>query len=185
VLYDSLSCGGFLLVRSSKVYQLEKRMKPPLKIIRAWIDGLPEAVSNQLKFFCAGKLLDHDKLALADEPGARFRAGAEFRDWLSVKLWYTEHVGRTLAVCAVIDYIMMDQGSEHWWEYNLFLQLTMVDSGHQPRDLRSHINAGLPTHSVFKEEWLGAADSWARLRETELSYVALQQWEATHVLRKF
>jgi hypothetical protein len=153
-------------------------MEPPLKTILIWINGLPKDVSEQLKLFCAAKLLNNDTLLLSDSE-------EEFCDFLNGRLWCMEHVGRALAVCAVIDYIMMEQGNEKWWENNLNSHLTIVDSGDQPPGIRSRINKGLPKHPAFKDQWLMAADAWAKLRETELSYVALHKFEATHGFVKF
>lgn len=143
-------------------------MKLPLELIADWFNSLPETVRGNLAFFCVIRLMPYDPL--------RQESPELYREWLGAKLDYFQHVGRTVSACALIDYIMEEQGDPHHWDESLELQLDMMESDLTP-DAKQTVNAMLPNHPQIRADWLEAAARWRQLRSSMLGYDAIHAWE--------
>jgi hypothetical protein len=94
-----------------------------------------------------------------------------FRDYLEERLNAVSHVGRAIAVRAVIDYI--------------FLQTNLEDSlrGHlenvegEDAKLRQLSNAAIGQHLKVSPEWKTACRKWRKLKKAALLDETLFSWE--------
>ena len=151
-------------------------MKSPLEIIRDWFDALPEKVSGNLGYFCVIRLTANYS---TDQDGTE-----AYREWLGTPLDSFRHIGRAVFACALIDYIMEEQGDPRHWEKSLDFQLNMLESDLTP-DTKQTANRMLPKHPQIREAWLEAATKWRQLRSSTLSYDALRTWEDYMLLGVF
>lgn len=149
--------------------------KNPLDLVREWVGELQEPVAGTLKGFVAVKVTN-------DEKELFFETGWLDR-WLSEKLCYFRHVGRTLFVRGLIDYVMDEWGTEAFWEAATERNLMMVDTGWVPKELRTTVNETLPQLPKSREAWLAAATSWREFREAVLSNQSLREWEREMEIR--
>ena len=149
--------------------------KNPLDLVREWVGALREPVAGTLKGFVAVRVTNDEK--------ELFFERRWLDKWLSEKLSYFQHVGRTLLVRGIIDYVMDEWGTEEFWEEARERNLMMVDTGSVPRELRETVNERLPEIPKSRDAWLAAASSWREFRKDVLSNESLRRWEHAMELR--
>jgi len=152
-------------------------MKPaplPLEIIRDWWTAQQDPARGNLAFFVLVRCKPFDPIA---------SMGDGFPEWLSERLDYFQHLGRTMMVRALIDYTVDEQASEQHLANVEDLHMTMVDDGKYPKDMRKIIGDHLPTLPDSRKAWEDAGKSWRVLRDTFLTDAKLRAWEKDMQLR--
>ena len=152
-------------------------MKPdplPLEIIRDWWTAQQDPARGNLAMFVMIRSKPYDPLSSSDEV---------FIEWLSERLDYFQHLGRTMMVRALIDFTLDEQASEQHLEKVEDLHMTMVDDGQYPKDMRKFIGDHLPKLPGSRKSWEDAAKSWRVFRDTFLTDTKLRIWETDMQMR--
>ncbi|OYW74786.1 MAG: hypothetical protein B7Z37_16140 [Verrucomicrobia bacterium 12-59-8] len=142
--------------------------KLPLEIVRDWFKGVEEPARGVMALFVMVRIQDPDGLASWEDV---------FCEWLSARLDYFKHLGRTLQVRGLIDFILAEMGSDQYWEHALNKQLEMIEHEQTPKMVRQMVNKHLPAMPKAKEVWFQTAESWEDLRSNYLTDERLWMWE--------
>jgi hypothetical protein len=151
-------------------------MTHPLETILEWFKSLhpPDKNWAALKFVSAlpSENKDLPFEALAD--GERL-----FENWLSVRGFYTQDLGRVVATRALISFVLVREAvQESYWrelrEGQEVLLRHLEESGDEAmaKKMRDRL-LDLPR---LEASWREAASQWRKLNEEELSDSALSQW---------
>lgn len=148
----------------------DKEERMPLALIGDWWAGQAEPARSNLAFFVLvrARPCPEDWLLEID---------ASFAKWLAEELDCFQHIGRTLMVRALIDYIVADQASDEQFQQVEQNHLNLVDYGRLPKDARMLISGNLSKLPESQAAWVSLAASWETLRETRLSDHRLRLWE--------
>lgn len=142
----------------------------PLQAIFNWWKSLEDFPREHIAAAVCFRLIPHATIAEADRL---------FRAFLMEKLPANWHVGRVLAVRAVVDYwFLRDQERQS--------STMLLDAVEGPDvELKSLANEALGRGPRIRKETRAARVAWRRLRKTDISDLALETAERNAMLRQW
>jgi len=143
----------------------------PLDIILAWWEQLEDFPREYVASEVCFRITAHPS-AIINE-----RCEALFREYLAERLVLHRHIGRVIAVRAVIDWYFMRESLDDSMRWHL----DAVETG-DPK-LKAMSNAAVGRNLQYAAGRAIARDTWRALREGAVSDDALVSWERAATLR--